>query len=154
MINIGSEASEAVVPWQGMYSASKHAVKGFTDSLRIEIEGLAKQPVSVVLIQPTAVDTPYPQHARNYMQAEPQLPPPLIEPMRVANAILHAAEHGGRDVKVGAMANANITVTRLMPRVADALSAMRSKTQQQDRAAVDPAGTLYRAGESGRINGE
>lgn len=41
-----------------------------------------------------------------------------------------------------------------MPRVADALSAMRSKTQQQDRAAVDPAGTLYRAGESGRINGE
>lgn len=154
LINIGSEASEAVVPWQGMYSASKHAVKGFTDSLRIEIEGLAKQPVSVVLIQPTAVDTPYPQHARNYMQAEPQLPPPLIEPMRVANAILHAAEHGGRDVKVGAMANANITVTRLMPRVADALSAMRSKTQQQDRAAVDPAGTLYRAGESGRINGE
>ena len=38
MINVGSEVSEAVVPLQGMYSASKHAVKGFTDALRVEVE--------------------------------------------------------------------------------------------------------------------
>ncbi|KGK58036.1 NADP-dependent 3-hydroxy acid dehydrogenase YdfG [Xanthomonas arboricola] len=154
LINLGSEASEAVVPWQGLYSASKHAVKGFTDSLRIELEHLAGSPVSVVLIQPTAVDTPYPQHARNYMPQEPQLPPPLIEPLRVADAILHAAEHGGRDIKVGLMAGANIAITRLMPRLADRLSAMRAQTQQGGAPARDPKGTLFHPGEGGRVHGE
>ncbi|MBB3805048.1 NADP-dependent 3-hydroxy acid dehydrogenase YdfG [Xanthomonas arboricola] len=154
LINLGSEASEAVVPWQGLYSASKHAVKGFTDSLRIELEHLAGSPVSVVLIQPTAVDTPYPQHARNYMPQEPKLPPPLIEPLRVADATLHAAEHGGRDIKVGLMAGANIAITRLMPRLADRLSAMRAQTQQGGAPARDPKGTLFHPGEGGRVHGE
>src|SRR5436189_2121844 len=58
LINLGSEVSEAVVPLQGMYSASKHAVKGFTDALRVEVEELDKAPVSITLVQPTAVDTP------------------------------------------------------------------------------------------------
>lgn len=59
LINVGSEVSEAVVPLQGIYTASKHAVKGFTDALRVEIEELDKAPVSITLIQPTAVDTPF-----------------------------------------------------------------------------------------------
>lgn len=70
LINVGSEVSDAVVPLQGMYSASKHAVKGFTDALRVEIEEVDKAPVSITLIQPTAVNTPYPQHAKNYMRQE------------------------------------------------------------------------------------
>src|SRR4029079_11582679 len=74
LLNVGSEVSEAVVPLQGMYSASKHAVKGFTDALRVEIEEIDGAPVSITLIQPTAVDTPFPQHARNYMANEPKLP--------------------------------------------------------------------------------
>jgi NADP-dependent 3-hydroxy acid dehydrogenase YdfG len=65
LINVGSEVSDAVVPLQGMYSASKHAVKGFTDALRVEIEEVDKAQVSITLIQPTAVNTPYPQHAKN-----------------------------------------------------------------------------------------
>ncbi|MDL5364770.1 SDR family oxidoreductase [Xanthomonas sp. NCPPB 2654] len=153
LINLGSEASEAVVPLQGMYSASKHAVKGFTDALRIELEHVDKLPVSVVLIQPTAVDTPYPQHARNYMREEPTLPKPMIAPMRVAEAILHAAEHGGRDVKVGLLAKANTAVTHMLPRLADRMSAMRGEQQKQPVPARDADGTLYRAGESGRIHG-
>ena len=67
LINLGSEVSEEVVPLQGMYSASKHAVKGVTDALRIEIELLDKSPVSITLIQPTAVNTPCPHNAKNYM---------------------------------------------------------------------------------------
>lgn len=43
LINIGSEVSEAIIPLQGMYSASKHAVKGFTDTLRIEEEQLDRE---------------------------------------------------------------------------------------------------------------
>lgn len=153
LINLGSEASDAVVPLQGMYSASKHAVKGFTDALRVELEHVDRRPVSVVLIQPTAVDTPYPEHARNYLPQEPKLPGPMIAPMRVAEAILDAAERGGRDIKVGLMAKANTAVTHMLPRLADRMSAMRGGQQQRPEPARHPEGTLYRAGESGRIHG-
>ena len=64
LINLGSEVSEEIVPLQGMYSASKHAVMGFTDALRIEIEIGDKAPVSITLIQPTAANTPFPQNAK------------------------------------------------------------------------------------------
>jgi len=87
IINVGSEVSELVVPLQGMYSASKHAVKGFTDALRIELIEL-KVPVSVTLVRPTAVNTPFPENARNYMDHEPKLPTPRIDPWQVAAAIL------------------------------------------------------------------
>jgi short-subunit dehydrogenase len=80
IINLGSEASEDVIPLLGMYAASKHAVKGFTDPLRVEIEKVDQAPVSITLIQPTAVNTPFPQHARNYQSQEPKLPDPMIEP--------------------------------------------------------------------------
>src|SRR6185295_7592371 len=119
LINIGSEVSEAVIPLQGMYSASKHAVKGFTDALRIEVEELDKAPVSVTLIQPTAVDTPFPQHARNYMPQEAKLPPPTIEPAKVAEAILDAAQKPTKATRVGTMAKMNTTLATLLPGLAD-----------------------------------
>ena len=84
LINVGSEVSEAVVPLHGHVLASKHAVKGFTDALRDRARGGDEAPVSVTLIQPTAVDTPFPQHARNYMDREPKLPTPQIDPRQVA----------------------------------------------------------------------
>src|SRR5690606_12059073 len=76
LINIGSEVSEAYLPLQGVYTASKHAVKGFTDALRVEVEQVDQAPISITLIQPGATDTPFPQHARNYMDHDPKLPPP------------------------------------------------------------------------------
>jgi len=85
IINVGSEVSEAVVPLQGIYSASKHAVKGFNDALRVEVEEVDKLPVSITLIQPTATDTNFPQNARNYMDKEPKLPDPLDDPQDVAD---------------------------------------------------------------------
>ena len=91
IINLGSEVSDAVMPLQGMYTASKHAVKGFTDALRVEVEEMDQAPVAITLIQPTAVDTPYPEHARNYMANEPKLPIDPIDPSEVADAILKAA---------------------------------------------------------------
>jgi short-subunit dehydrogenase len=153
LINVGSEVSEAIVPLQGMYSASKHAVKGFTDALRVEIEELGKAPVSITLIQPTAVNTPFPQHARNYMSREPKLPPPLINPEQVAEAILKAATEGGRDVKVGAMAVVNTAVSKLMPSLGDKMSAKRGSDQQEKIPPLHPQGTLYEAGESGSAHG-
>ncbi|QLG26835.1 SDR family oxidoreductase [Halorarum halophilum] len=100
IINVGSVVSDQAMPLQGSYSASKHAVKGFTDSLRMELEEEGA-PVSVTLVKPSAIDTPYPQHAKNYMDRGARLPPPQYAPETVARTILHAAEHPEREVFVG-----------------------------------------------------
>lgn len=154
LINVGSEVSDAVVPLQGMYSASKHAVKGFTDALRVELEDVAKAPVSITLIQPTAVDTPFPHNAKNYMDKEPKLPSPMIDPQRVAEAILEAATDGGRNVKVGAMAKINTMAFQLTPGLADKFSAKQAERQQEDYPPVNPEGILYQPSHTGRIYGE
>ena len=100
IINIGSVLSDRALYLQGSYSASKHAVKGFTDALRMELEDEGA-PVSVTLIKPSAIDTPYTDHAKNYMEEEAELPPPIYAPETVARAILSAAERPKRDVFVG-----------------------------------------------------
>lgn len=153
LINVGSEVSEAVIPLQGMYSTSKHAVKGFTDALRVETELVEEAPVSITLIQPTAVNTPYPEHARNYMDKEPKLPTPQIDPRQVADSIIHAATKGGRDIKVGAMSKMNTLTSNLLPKLADRMSAMQAKRQQKDESPRNPEGTLFEAGQSGRVYG-
>jgi short-subunit dehydrogenase len=56
LINVGSGFSDRAAPLQGIYAASKHAVKGFTDSLRIELEE-ENLPISVTLIKPASIDT-------------------------------------------------------------------------------------------------
>lgn len=103
LINVGSEVSDAPIPLQGMYASSKHAVKGFTESLRMELtaDGV---PISVSLIKPTAIHTPFPVNAKNYLPYKPQLPSPLYAPELVAEAILYCAEHPTREFYVGGMA--------------------------------------------------
>jgi NAD(P)-dependent dehydrogenase (short-subunit alcohol dehydrogenase family) len=100
LVNVGSVLSDRAIPLQGTYCASKHAVKGYTDALRMELEEEGA-PVSVTLIKPSAIDTPYRAHAKNYMPVEPLNPPPVYAPEPVAEAILHCCEHPERDVYVG-----------------------------------------------------
>jgi short-subunit dehydrogenase len=153
LINIGSEVSDAIVPLQGMYTASKHAVKGFTDALRVELELIDELPVSITLIQPTAVDTPYPQHARNYLDQEPKLPTPQIDPRKVADAILSAAVKPARDVTVGAMAKLNTATAKLAPSIGDRMAAMQADRQTYDEPPRNPEGALYKASGGGGIHG-
>ena len=118
LINIGSALSERAVPLQGMYSASKHAVKGFTDALRMEVEE-AKLPISVTLIKPAAIDTPYTSHAKNYLEDQPKNPAPVYAPELVAETILHAAEHPTRDLFVGSAGKAFQLTEKVAPRLTD-----------------------------------
>jgi short-subunit dehydrogenase len=118
IINLGSEVSDSPIPLQGVYSASKHAVKGFTDSLRMELEA-DKFPISVTLIKPTAINTPFAENAKNYLPYEPQLPQPLYAPELVAEAILHCAEHPVRDMFVGGMAKIHSSMAAIAPRLDD-----------------------------------
>ena len=153
LINIGSEASEAAIPLQGMYSASKHAVKGFTDALRVELQA-DDAPVSVTLIQPTAVDTPYPEHAANYLTQEPKLPSPMIEPEQVASAILDAAVDPVHHVKVGAMSKLNTAMSAIMPTIAERMAKSYMGRQQRDEPPRHGLqGSLYQASEDGRTHG-
>ena len=118
LINLGSELSDRAVPLQGVYSASKHAVKAYTESLRMELEKDGS-PLSVTLIKPAAIDTPFTLHAKNYMDKEPALPPPLYAPEVAAKAILYTAEHAQRDVYVGAASRLMSSLAFYMPRLLD-----------------------------------
>lgn len=133
LINIGSELSDLSAPLQGMYSASKHAVKAFTDSLRMELEK-SGAPVSVTLIKPAAVDTLYVEHAKNYMEVEARLPKPLYAPELVAQAILAAAEHPRREIYVGAAAKLMSLGARFAPRWLDRY--LENSMFRQQRSAV------------------
>jgi len=118
LINLGSVASDRAIPLQGAYCASKHAIKAFTDTLRVELEH-HDTPISVTLIKPTAIDTPFFRHAATYMDAQPTEPSPMYAPETVAEAILHAAEHPVRDLLVGDMAPLQSVMGNLTPRLGD-----------------------------------
>jgi short-subunit dehydrogenase len=147
VINLGSEVSDIAVPLQGMYSASKHAVKGFTDSLRVELEADGA-PVSVTLIKPAAVDTMFVEHAKNYMDVEPRLPPPIYAPEICADAILHAAEHPTRDIFVGAAAKLASSGAHYAPRLLDGyMKRLMFRQQRSDMPARDRSqNSLYTPG--------
>jgi short-subunit dehydrogenase len=154
LINIGSVTSDYPVPLQGMYSASKHAVKGFTDALRMELQD-EQAPVSVTLIKPTSIDTPFPQHARNYMKEEPKLPPPVYAPEEVAMAILYAATHPKREIYIGGSAKGMTVMRRAVPAAMDRVGgSMMVKQQRRHEPPRNPEGTLYRPGEGGRVRGD
>jgi short-subunit dehydrogenase len=137
LINIGSEVSDRAVPLQGMYSASKHAVKGFTDSLRMELEE-QDAPVSVTLVKPAAIDTMFVEHAKNYMEVEPRLPPPIYAPEIAADAILHAAVQPVRDIYVGGGAKFTGSSAHYMPRMLDRyMKRFMFRQQRTDRPVQD-----------------
>ena len=135
LINIGSTLSDRAIPIQGIYCASKHAVKGFTDAFRMELEADGA-PVSVTLIKPSAIDTPYKEHAKNYLEVEPQNPPPVYSPETVAETILHCAENPVRDVFVGAGGKALSVIGEYAPRLTDMyMEAMMIEGQKTDERA-------------------
>jgi short-subunit dehydrogenase len=132
IINLGSELSDRAVPLQGLYAASKHAVKAFTEALRMELEKEGA-PISITLIKPAAIDTMFAVHAKNYMEKEPALPPPVYAPEIVAKSILYAARHPKRDVFVGGASKAISSAGFSMPRVLDkVMNASMFKQQQSD----------------------
>ena len=120
LINIGSVLSDRAIILQGHYSASKHAVKGFTDALRMEIEK-DEYPISVTLVKPSSIATPYTEHAANLMDEGANLPPPVYSPDVVAETILACAQRPVREITVGAGGWMISRMGRWMPDVTDKL---------------------------------
>jgi short-subunit dehydrogenase len=130
IINVGSVLSDRAIPIQGIYSASKHAVKGFTDAFRMELEA-ENFPISVTLIKPSAINTPYTDHAKNYLPYEPNVPPPVYAPDLVAEAILHCAENQVRDFTVGEGGKMISLMGNLAPRLTDKAMELSGASLQQ-----------------------
>jgi short-subunit dehydrogenase len=156
VINVGSIVSERAVPLQGHYSASKHAVKAFTDALRMELEeeGL---PVAVTLIKPASIDTPFPEHAKSYLETEPKLPAPVYAPEEVAHGILECAQKPRRDLIIGGGGRMMTAMEHLTPRLGDRyMEATLFAAQKTGRPArPDRPDALYRPMPgSGREHGE
>ena len=103
LINVASALADRAVPLQGNYCAAKHAVKAFTDALRMELHADGV-PISVTLIKPASVDTPHFQKSKSYLGVEPQPIPPVYAPEVVADAILAAAEKPVRELITGGAA--------------------------------------------------
>ena len=118
IVNLGSIASNVGLPLQSHYSASKAAIRGFTDTVRMELINQGA-PIAVSLIKPAAIATPFALHARNRTDATPNLPPPVYRPEDVASSILHAAEHGERDYYVGGGARLFALAQDLFPGLVD-----------------------------------
>lgn len=155
LINIGSVLSDVTIPIQGTYCASKHAMKAYTDALRMELEKEGA-PISVTLIKPSTIDTPYIKHAKNLLPVEPQNPPPVYAPDTVAEAILHCAEHPKREVYVGGGGRILAEAGHHAPRLTDKLmEATFFALQKSDRPTPHHRrDSLYAPSEDGRERGE
>lgn len=152
LVNVGSIASDIAFPLQGMYCATKHAVRGFTDALRMELEEEGA-PISVSLVKPASIDTPLPQHARNYLDHEPDLPPPVYSPEEVAAAILHAATHPVRDLYVGGGGRAFTLLGAAAPSLYDRLSPAIMALQTRREPPREPAGGLHVSNTNAKARG-
>jgi short-subunit dehydrogenase len=143
IINIGSVLSDRVIPIQGMYAASKHAVKAYTDALRMEseMEGL---PVSVTLVKPSAIDTPYSEHARNHLDVEPKNVAPVYAPELVADVVLFCAQHARRDVTVGGGGKMFSVLEKVAPRLTDkVMERTMERAQRTDRPKRPDGDSLF-----------
>ncbi len=117
LINVGSALADRAIPLQGNYCAAKHALKAFTDALRMELEEEGV-PISVTLVKPASIDTPFFEKAKTYLDVEPQPVPPVYAPEVVADVILQAAERPVRELIAGG-SGAKLSAARFAPRLAD-----------------------------------
>ena len=152
LINIGSIVSDRASPLLGIYSASKHAVKAYTDALRMELEEEGAR-VAVTLVKPAATNTPFIEHAGNYMEAEPEFPPPVYAPEVVARAILRCAERPTRDITVGGAGRMLTAMGAIAPRFTDRYMESALFDQQKRDRPPRRDDALYEPKRDGRRRG-
>lgn len=152
LINVASVAADVPYPLQSFYVASKHALKGFTNSLRMEVMH-DQDPVSISLIKPAAISTPLLLSARYYTEKQPWFPPPRYSPKEVTLAILKAATSPVRDIYVGGVAAGMAMFSRFAPRVADRIFARTMvRASQHDNPGQPRSGNMYESMAEGVVS--
>lgn len=150
LITVASIAADVPSPLLGAYSASKHAVKAYVESLRIELT-IDKSPVRVTLVKPSGIDTPIGQHAANHMGAEALIPPPVYDPGIAAETILHLIEHPRREITIGGVGRANVLLGQHFPRALQHLSRFFVPMLTDTKRPPTPGDNLNQPGNDGRV---
>ncbi len=137
IVQVGSALSYRAIPLQAAYCGAKFAARGFTDALRCELlhDGSA---VRVTNVHLPAVNTPQFEVVRNRLPRRPQPVAPIYQPEVAARAILHAADHGGRERWVGRATIGTILGERLFPALLDRYLARTGIGAQQTDEPKDP----------------
>ncbi len=141
IIQIGSALAYRSIPLQSAYCACKHAIVGFTDSLRCELDH-DKSHVQLTHIQMPAMNTTQFNWVKNRMPHNTQPVPPIFEPEIAADVVVHAgyAKHPRREYWVGMPTVEAIVGQRLVPGLLDRyLGRTGYKAQQIQSEPRDPA---------------
>ena len=137
IVQVGSALGERSIPLQSAYCGAKHAVNGFTSSLRCELLH-ENSGVHVTVVQMPAVNTPQFSWVRSKLPKHPQPVPPIYQPEVAARGVLYAADHPRkREYWVGASTAATILADRLAPPVLDRYLARTGYGSQQTPELAD-----------------
>lgn len=137
IVQVGSGLAFRSIPFQAAYCGAKHAIAGFTDSLRSElIHGNSK--VHLTAVQLAAMNTPQFSWCRTRLPRQLQPIPPIYQPEVAARAIYWAAHHKRREVFVGASTPAVIYGQNFFPGTADWFLGQYGYEWQQTSQPIDP----------------
>ncbi len=143
IVQVGSALAYRSIPLQAPYCAAKHAMLGFTDSLRSELLH-DRSRIRLAVVHLPGMNTPQFQWARNRMGHRPQPVPPIFEPEFAAEAIFQAARHPRREVWVGWPTVKTILGQRVMPGILDRILARKGYDGQlTDAAMASSEGNLF-----------
>jgi short-subunit dehydrogenase len=118
IVQVGSALAYRGIPLQAPYCGAKHAIKGFTESVRTELLHDGSN-VHIAMVELPAHNTPQFNWGRNRMPKRPQPVPPIYQPEVAAEAILHAATHDTRQLFVGWPTIATRVANALAPGLVD-----------------------------------
>jgi len=137
IVQVGSALAYRGIPLQSAYCAAKHALQGFTESLRAELLHDGSH-VHVSMVNFPALNTPQFDWSRSRMPRRPQPVPPIFQPELAADAILWAVEHRRREVLVGWPTVKAVVGNSLTPWYVDRYLAQFGYDAQQTDEPVEP----------------
>jgi NAD(P)-dependent dehydrogenase (short-subunit alcohol dehydrogenase family) len=137
IVNVGSALSYRSIPLQAAYCGAKHAMVGFTDSLRCELIHDDSR-VRITVVHLPAMNTPQFDQVRSKLDRKPQPVPPVFQPEVAARAIVRAAEHPRREYWVGMSTVAAIIGQRIAPGLLDRYLGRTGYRSQLTSEPADP----------------
>ena len=137
IVQVGSALSYRSIPLQSAYCGAKHAIRGFTDSLRSELIHDGSK-VHVTMVQLPAVNTPQFSWEKSRLPHKAQPVPPIYQPEIPADAIYWAAHHQRRELFVGISAVKAILGNKVIPGRLDRYLAHKAYAGQQTNEVRDP----------------
>ncbi len=137
IVQVGSALAYRSIPLQAPYCGAKHAIVGFTDSLRCELIH-NRSDIHVTVVHLPAMNTPQFSWCRTRLPRHPQPVPPIFEPEVAAKAIYWAAHHKRRELFVGAPTVLAIYGQDVAPHLADKYLGRTGYDAQQTSEPVSP----------------